>query len=71
MKRRRDNWLKTRSMADGIKLEPVCAPDGDPLEVLSNVSSPEHVKTSVENGAEGIGAVPHRISVYGQVGSAR
>jgi len=55
MKRRRDNWLKTRSMADGIKLEPVCAPDGDPLEVLSNVSSPEHVKTSVENGAEGIG----------------
>lgn len=55
MKRRRENWLKTRSMADGIKLEAVYAPDGSRLEVLSNVSAPEHVKTAIQSGAEGIG----------------
>lgn len=55
MQRKLENWQELRRQAEAGKSGSVFTPNGEPVQVLANVSEPAQVAAALEQGAEGIG----------------
>ena len=64
LERRGEAWAKARDAAKQSAQRPAVLQGGQRILVAANINGPSDVALALDQGAEGVGPLPHRIPVY-------